>query len=229
MERKDFLKNGAWGLATVITGAVIAGAKKNENKMTGDDCDVSPRETKGPFPTKTPAQMVQSNIKADREGIALLINFTILDKTNSCKPLTGAHVDIWHCDKDGNYSEYGNHPMQRTDLTLAHFLRGRQTTDADGHVSFLSIYPGWYHGRAPHIHIEIFTTAGKSLLVTQVAFPENISKNVYSSPLYAARGEADTPNNRDNVFADSLSEQMATVTGNVKDGFTLTSTIVVKS
>jgi protocatechuate 3,4-dioxygenase beta subunit len=173
--------------------------------------------------------MVQSNIKADREGIALLINFTILDKTNSCKPLTGAHVDIWHCDKDGNYSEYGNHPMQRTDLTLAHFLRGRQTTDADGHVSFLSIYPGWYHGRAPHIHIEIFTTAGKSLLVTQVAFPENISKNVYSSPLYAARGEADTPNNRDNVFADSLSEQMATVTGNVKDGFTLTSTIVVKS
>lgn len=229
MERKDFLKNGVWGLATVITGAVIAGAKKNENKMTGDDCDVSPRETKGPFPTKTPAQMVQSNIKADREGIALLINFTILDKTNSCKPLTGAHVDIWHCDKDGNYSEYGNHPMQRTDLTLAHFLRGRQTTDADGHVSFLSIYPGWYHGRAPHIHIEIFTTAGKSLLVTQVAFPENISKNVYSSPLYAARGEADTPNNRDNVFADSLSEQMATVTGNVKDGFTLTSTIVVKS
>lgn len=229
MERKDFLKNGVWGLATVITGAVIAGAKKNENKMTGDDCDVSPRETKGPFPTKTPAQMVQSNIKADREGIALLINFTILDKTNSCKPLTGAHVDIWHCDKDGNYSEYGNHPMQRTDLTLAHFLRGRQTTDADGHVSFLSIYPGWYHGRAPHIHIEIFTTAGKSLLVTQVAFPENISKNVYSSPLYITRGEADTPNNRDNVFADSLSEQMATVTGNVKDGFTLTSTIVVKS
>jgi protocatechuate 3,4-dioxygenase beta subunit len=119
--------------------------------------------------------------------------------------------------------------MQRTDLTSAHFLRGRQTTDANGHVSFLSIYPGWYHGRAPHIHIEIFDTAEKSLLVTQVAFPENISNNVYSSPLYAARGEADTPNNRDSVFADSLSEQMATVTGNVKDGFTLSSTIVVRS
>jgi protocatechuate 3,4-dioxygenase beta subunit len=227
MKRKDFLKKGVWGFATVLTGAAIAGGK--ENNVPGDDCDVSPRETKGPFPTRTPAQTVQSNIKSDRDGIALLINFTILDKANKCKPLAGAYVDIWHCDKDGNYSEYGNHPMQRTDLTSAHFLRGRQITDANGHVSFLSIYPGWYHGRAPHIHIEIFDNAGKSVLVTQVAFPENISNKVYSSPLYVARGEADTPNNRDNVFADSLSEQMATVTGNVKDGFTLTSTIVVKS
>ena len=229
MERKDFLKNGVWGLATVLTGVGIAGDNKNENNVVGDGCDISPRETRGPFATKTPAQMVQSNIKSDRDGLALLINFTILDKGKNCEPFAGANVDVWHCDKDGNYSEYGNHPMQRTDLTSAHFLRGRQTTDANGHVSFLSIYPGWYHGRAPHIHIEIFDKAGKSVLVTQVAFPENISKNVYSSPLYAARGEADTPNDRDNVFSDSLSEQMATVTGNVKDGFTLSSTIVVKS
>lgn len=229
MQRKDFLKKGVWGLATVITGTVIAGDNKNENTVTGDDCDVSPRETKGPFPTKTPAQMMQSNIKSDRDGIALLINFTILDKADKCKPLTGAFVDIWHCNKDGNYSEYGNHPMQRTDFTSMHFLRGRQTTDAHGHVSFLSIYPGWYRGRAPHVHIEIFDQAGESLLVTQVAFPEDISKKVYSSQMYAARGEADTPNNRDSVFSDSLAEQMATITGNVKDGFTLSSTIVVKS
>ena len=229
MERKDFLKNGIFGLTTVLTGVVIASDNKNERKIPGDDCNLSPGETKGPFPTKTPAQMVQANIKSDRTGIALLINFTILDKSNKCNPLSEANVDIWHCDKDGNYSEYGNHPMQRSDLRSAHFLRGRQTTDINGRVSFLSIYPGWYHGRAPHIHIEIFDRAGKSLLVTQVAFPENISTKVYSSPLYASRGEADTPNNRDNVFSDSLSEQMATVTGNVTDGFTLSSTIVVRS
>ena len=229
MQRKDFLKNGIFGLTTVLTGVAIPGDNKKQNSLPGDECDISPRETKGPFPTRTPAQMVQSNIKSDRVGIALLINFTILDKANNCKPLTGAHIDIWHCDKDGNYSEYGNHPMQRTDLTSAHFLRGRQTTDANGRVSFLSIYPGWYHGRAPHIHIEVFDKAERSLLVTQVAFPENISNKVYSSAHYAVRGEADTPNNRDNVFSDSLTEQMATVTGNVNDGFTLSSTIVVKS
>jgi len=228
MERKDFLKNGIFGLTTILTGAAITGGNKTQNSP-GDDCDISPRETKGPFPTKTPSQMIQANIKADRTGIALLINLTIIDKTNQCKPLISGFVDIWHCDKEGNYSEYGNHPMQRTDFTSAHFLRGRQTTDANGQVSFLSIYPGWYHGRAPHIHIEILDKDGKSLLVTQVAFPENISGTVYASSLYASRGQADTPNDRDNVFSDSLSEQMATVTGNIKEGFTLSSTIVVRS
>lgn len=229
MERKDFLKNGIFGLTTILTGAAIAGDNKKQNTQGEDECDVSPRETKGPFPTKTPSQMVQSNIRSDRRGVALLINLIIVNKTNKCKPFAEAHVDIWHCDKDGYYSEYGNHPMQRNDLTSAHFLRGRQVTDAKGHVSFLSIYPGWYHGRAPHIHIEVFDKSGASLLVTQVAFPQDISNTVYSSPLYTSRGEADTPNNRDNVFSDSLAEQMAAVTGNVKDGFTLSSRIVVKS
>ena len=229
MERKDFLMNGIFGLTTILTGAGLARGNKEQNNPAVEDCEVSPRETKGPFPTKTPSQMLQSNIKSDRIGIALLVNLTIVDKTNNCKPLAGANIDIWHCDKDGNYSEYGNHPMQRTDLTSAHFLRGRQITDEKGLVSFLSIYPGWYRGRAPHIHIEIFDKSGASLLVTQVAFPENISNKVHTSPLYAARGEADTSNNEDNIFSDSLSEQMAVVTGNVKDGFTLSSTIVVKS
>ncbi len=229
MERKKFIKKGIFGLTTILTGAALAGDNKQQNVLNGDDCDVSPRETKGPFGTKTPSQLMQANIKSDRTGIALLVNFIVVDKTNNCKPLAAGYVDVWHCDKDGNYSEYGNHPMQRNDFTAAHFLRGRQTTDENGKVSFLSIYPGWYGGRAPHIHIEVFDKSGKSLLVTQVAFPEDVSDKVYSSSLYASRGKADTSNNRDNVFSDSLSEQMATVTGNTIDGYTLSSTIVVRS
>ncbi|MGQ0738736.1 MAG: dioxygenase family protein [Bacteroidota bacterium] len=229
MERKKFLRKGIFGLTAIISGVVLTGSAKKQNDIDGDDCIVTPRETKGPFPTKTPSQMVQANIKSDRTGIALLVNLTVVDKTNDCKPLAGVHVDVWHCDKDGNYSEYGNHPMQRNDFSASHFLRGRQTTDSNGHVSFLSIYPGWYHGRAPHIHAEIFDKAGKSLLVTQVAFPEDISSKVYSSPLYAGRGGADTPNNRDGIFSNSLAEQMAAVTGNIKDGFTLSGKIVVKT
>ncbi|HET9744151.1 MAG TPA: intradiol ring-cleavage dioxygenase [Chitinophagaceae bacterium] len=228
MERKKFLKSSFLGLTTVLTGAALAGDDKKRNNP-GDDCIVSPGETKGPFPTKTPSEMVKSNITSDRKGIALLINLTIVDKTKDCKPLAGAQVDIWHCDKDGNYSEYGNHPMQRNDLTSAHFLRGRQTADESGRLSFVSIYPGWYSGRAPHIHLEIFDRNGRSLLITQVAFPEDVSKNVYSSPLYSARGQADTPNERDNVFSDSLSKQMGTLSGNISDGFTLSTTIVVSS
>lgn len=228
MERKKFLRNSFFGITTILTGSALSGDNKRKNNP-GDDCNVSPKETRGPFPTKTPSEMIKSNITSDRKGIGLLINFTVVDKTNNCKPLPGAHVDIWHCDKDGNYSEYGNHPMQRNDLTSAHFLRGRQITDDHGQVSFLSIYPGWYGGRAPHIHLEIFDKNGRSLLVTQVAFPDHVSNKVYASSLYSARGQADTPNERDNVFSDSLSEQMGTISGNINDGFTLSSTIVVRS
>src|SRR5688572_10262684 len=229
MERKDFLKNGIFGLTSLLTGAVIVSDNQEQTEANSNECEVSPRETKGPFPTKTPSQMVQSNIKSDRAGVALLINLIIVDKTNACEPFAGIVVDIWHCDKDGNYSEYGNHPMQRKDLSAAHFLRGRQTTDGAGQVAFLSIYPGWYHGRAPHIHIEVFDRSGRSLLVTQVAFPEDVSDKVYSSSLYASRGKADTSNQRDTIFSDSLAEQIGTMTGNINDGYTLTSTIVVKS
>jgi protocatechuate 3,4-dioxygenase beta subunit len=227
MERKKFLRNGFLGLTTVLTGTALVSNKKIADSE--NDCVVSPKETKGPFPNKTPSEMVMANIKSDRAGIAMLINLAVVDKSKNCKPLAEAMVDVWHCDKDGNYSEYGNHPMQRKDFTQEHFLRGRQITDFGGKVSFLSIYPGWYSGRAPHIHVEIFDKNGKSLLVTQVAFPENISDTVYTSPLYAGRGKADTSNSRDGIFADSLDEQMGILTGNLKDGFTLSSTIVVKS
>jgi protocatechuate 3,4-dioxygenase beta subunit len=232
MKRKDFLKNGLIGVSSIIGISAITGhgiCDIDESLVDDPDCNLSPRETRGPFPTKTPTQLVQANIKADRTGIALLINLTIQNKNNSCKPLPGAIVDIWHCDKDGNYSEYGRNPMQRTDFTQSHFLRGRQTADEKGRVSFLSIYPGWYRGRAPHLHLEIFNSEQNSLLVTQVAFPENVSKHVYGSTLYVDRGEADTSNQHDNVFADSLYEQLASVTGNITDGFTLTKTIIVKA
>ena len=148
------------------------------------------------------------------------MNITVQNKNNSCSPLAGVLVDVWHCDKDGDYSEYGS------SATL-HFLRGRQTTDANGKVSFLSVYPGWYNGRAPHIYVEVLSSSGSSLLVTQIAFPENISSVVYASTLYSANGQADTSNASDNIFANSLSSELATVTGNLADGYTLEKIVVV--
>ncbi len=171
--------------------------------------------------------MVLENIKSDRTGIALLINITVENKNNNCSPLAGAIVDVWHCDKDGNYSEYGGTGMQQTDYTTVHFLRGRQTTDVNGNVSFISIYPGWYQGRAPHVHVEVLNSSGTSLLVTQIAFPEDISSKVYSSTSYASHGQSDTSNTNDNVFSDSLSSELATITGNLTDGYTLLKTIRV--
>ena len=236
MDRKKFLRNGILGIASLATAStLLESCSKSDHDETntgnsGDgSCTVSPSETKGPFPIKTPSQLVLENIKSDRVGIALLINLKIENKNNNCEPLSGVLVDVWHCDKDGNYSEYGGTSMQQTDYTSVHFLRGRQTSDTNGNVSFISIYPGWYQGRAPHIHVEVLSSSGSSLLVTQIAFPETISSQVYSSTNYAAHGQADTANTRDNVFADSLSDELAVITGNLTDGYTLTKTITVNA
>jgi len=236
MERKKFIRNGILGIASLATASkLLESCSKSDNDETksgnsGDgSCTVSPSETKGPFPIKTPSQLVLENIKSDRVGVALLINLKIENQKNNCEPLSGVLVDVWHCDKDGNYSEYGGTSMQQADYTSVHFLRGRQTSDSNGNVSFISIYPGWYQGRAPHVHVEVLSSSGSSLLVTQIAFPESISSQVYSSTNYAAHGQADTANTKDNVFADSLSNELATITGNLTDGYTLTKTITVNA
>lgn len=231
MRRKAFIKSGLFSLGSIVGIPVMISScsKDNSSESENTNCNSSPAETKGPYPIKTPSQLVIENIKSDRTGIALLINLTIKGVSNNCLPLDGLLVDVWHCDKDGNYSEYGGNAIQPTDYSAVHFLRGRQTTNGSGQVSFISIYPGWYSGRAPHIHVEILSKTGQSIHVTQIAFPENISAQVYASPLYTGRGLPNTSNSRDDVFSDSLDQQMASMTGNLVDGFTLTQTIVVNA
>lgn len=227
MERKDFLKKLMF--AGVITSVLpVANSCKKEDANAA--CGETDSETAGPFPTKIPASLVAANIVSDRSGTSLTVNISIHNINNNCAALEGALVDIWHCDADGNYSEYGGTGMQSADYTDKHFLRGRQTTNADGIVSFNSIYPGWYSGRAPHIHVHIYSNSGNSLLITQIAFPESTSNSqVYTQGVYASRGSADTTNASDTVFRDSIANELATVTGNVSDGFVLTHSIYVKA
>jgi protocatechuate 3,4-dioxygenase beta subunit len=242
MERKHFLKNGlaALGLAAI---APLANACKKETDATATDtdtssgsgsCAVSPTETEGPFPTKTPSSLVRSDIRDDRTGVALSVKITIKNKNNSCAALSGALVDIWHCDKDGNYSEYGGTNMQSTNYTAVHFLRGRQTTDSNGLVTFTSIFPGWYTGRATHIHVHIYNSSGNSLLVTQIAFPEGsgsavVTVNGSGSTYGYTKGMSGyTYNANDNIFSDDTAGlEMSAITGSLSGGYTLTHTINV--
>lgn len=193
-------------------------------------CTTSPSETAGPFPTKTPSSLVSSDIRSDRTGTPLTIKITINNKNNNCAALNGAIVDIWHCDKDGYYSEYGGSGMQSANFTSVHFLRGRQSTDANGLVTFTSIFPGWYAGRAPHIHVHVYSASGSSLLVTQIAFPTDVCDTVYTTATnYYTRGKQDTTNARDNVFSDSLASELATVSGSISAGYVLTHLITVSA
>ncbi|MBO0949441.1 dioxygenase family protein [Fibrella forsythiae] len=248
MERKDFLKRGFTSLLGIAAINPLVSACKNSttvdpttttdssssgsgstNGSSASDCSVTPSETEGPFPTKVPANFVRKDIRDDRTGVLMTMNITIKNKNASCAALAGAIVDVWHCDKDGYYSEYGGSGMQSVNFTTVDFLRGRQTTDANGLATYTSIFPGWYSGRAPHVHVHIYNSAGKSLLVTQIAFPYATTNSVYTTgQSYGyTKGAQDTLNERDNVFSDGFTTELATVSGSLSGGYTLTHTIVV--
>ncbi|MEJ0033648.1 MAG: intradiol ring-cleavage dioxygenase [Bacteroidota bacterium] len=233
MERKEFLKK--LGFSMMIAPLISACGKDDDptastdtNTNNNGSCTSTPSETEGPFPTHTPSSLAMTDIRSDRAGVELTVAITIKSKSNDCAVLENAMVDIWHCDKDGNYSEYGGSGMQSNNFTAVHFLRGRQTTNASGLAGFTTIFPGWYSGRAPHIHVHIYDASGKSLLVTQIAFPKTVTDTVYTtSSYYSSRGKQDTTNENDNVFSDGFSNELATVEGSVSNGYALTHTIVV--
>jgi hypothetical protein len=233
MDRKRFLINGVSLLGVAAIAPSVLGSKPGPDDDEKATCIISPSETAGPFPTITPGSLVQTNIVGDRTGVAFTINIRILNSNDDCNPLEGALVDIWHCDKDGNYSEYGGTTMQTTDYTNYHFLRGRQTTDSNGEVNFVSIFPGWYTSRATHIHVHIYNSAGTSLLVTQISFPEGSGSAVELVNSAAAYGYTKgmtgyTYNANDNVFSDdSTNAEMCSLTGSVANGYALTHEIRV--
>lgn len=246
MERKNFLKGGLAALGFAAIAPLANSCKKEDTAITststtttttsgsttsGGSCSVTATETAGPYPTKVPASYVRSNIVDGQAGVPLTIKITILNTNNSCTALAGALVDIWHCTSIGYYSEYTVAPgggYASVNYTASHFLRGRQTTDAAGLVTFTSIYPGWYSGRAPHIHAHVYNAAGTSLLITQIAFPADVCNTVYTTAAdYKAHGVQDTSNTADMVFSDSIANELATVTGSVSAGYVLTHTIYV--
>ena len=251
MERKDFLKGlGLVGIGSLAIPIINACNNEDDSSVTSADtdtatdtgsdsgssgtCSVTPSETAGPFPTISPSSLVKSNIVMDRTGVGFTINITVKNTKTSCVALKGAIVDIWHCDKDGYYSEYGGTGMQSVNYTTAHFLRGRQTTDDNGLVTFTSIFPGWYSGRATHIHVHIYNSSGTSLLVTQIAFPEGSASavalvNASNANGYTKGLSGYTYNASDNVFSDGFSNELAIVTGSVAEGFVLKHTINVAS
>ncbi|KAF2336508.1 dioxygenase family protein [Flavobacterium daemonense] len=247
MKRKEFLRGlGLMGISSLAIPIINSCSKDDVSDIASDsssssgsgsssgDCSVSPSETAGPFPTITPSSLVKSNIVMDRTGVGFTIKITIKNTKASCAALKGAIVDIWYCDKDGYYSEYGGTSMQSVNYTSVHFLRGRQTTDDNGLVTFTSIFPSWYSGRATHIHVHVYNASGTSLLVTQIAFPEGANSAVALVNASTANGYTKglngyTYNASDNVFSDSVANEMSTVTGSVADGFVLTHTVNVAS
>ena len=198
--------------ASGATGTTTGTSTSGSTVSTNGTCAVSPDETAGPYPSKV--SIVRSDIREGRPGVPLNLTVRVVNTRNGCAPVTGANVEIWQCDATGSYSEYSSQTTQT-------YLRGIQTTDASGQVNFTTVYPGWYQGRATHIHIEV-KVQSQSVKVTQIAFPEAINNTVYATGVYASRGANPTANLADGIFRDSLASELVTPTGDPEGGYSAT-------
>lgn len=167
-------------------------------------CRLLPEAVEGPF--YFDPELLRRDIRDGKDGQKIELVLKIVDGA-SCEPIPGARVDIWHADARGVYSGYDGQGDQReTSAKGETYLRGTQFSETDGLVRFTSIYPGWYPGRTPHIHVKIFID-DKTVLTGQAYFPTDLSNRIYKTIApYNQRPVADTDNKNDWLFNKAISE-----------------------
>lgn len=178
------------GLSAGSAGLLPVGAPSTARADTPDGmdegvCVLTPQSIEGPF--YSDPKLVRADIADGRDGVPLRLRLRVVD-AGPCTPLPGARVDVWHCDARGLYSGYpGQGDGGSIDTTGQTFLRGTQITDEQGHVTFRTIYPGWYAGRATHIHVKAFIE-DRIMLTGQIYFPDALNEFIYTNvPAYGDR------------------------------------------
>lgn len=223
MNRKDFLKGlGLLGIASSFPfNDANTLPPKVKQLLDEGGCILIPQETAGPFPlnlSNNPDYFRQI-INENKPGLPLDLTLTVVNINDNCRPIQNARIDIWHNDGGGSYSGFANQPGGN--MTGQTFCRGIQLTNEDGQVFFQTIYPGWYPGRITHIHFQVFLNSVLSV-TSQMAFPNDITIEVYNHELYAAHGQNTTvsDNSDDGIFADmnNTQYQILTVVPNLATG-----------
>jgi protocatechuate 3,4-dioxygenase beta subunit len=177
-------------------------------------CVVAPELTEGPY--YLAVDLERADIRPNTAdgvvapGAVLTLEWLVSQAdSGACVPMADVVVDVWHCDAGGVYSGVSGNS--------GNFLRGFQRTDADGRAAFTTIYPGWYSGRAVHIHFKIRTDPDASAgfeFTSQLFFPDDVSKAVYATGVYAQKGPQDVPNASDQIYNQSRGQTLMTVTQN---------------
>ena len=193
--------------AAATTGAAVA----------TPSCIVRPALTEGPY--FVDEKLNRSDIRSEpttgvvKPGLSLALTFNVSRvSSRSCLALQGAQVDVWHCDALGVYSD-ATDPSFNTKGQK--FLRGYQVTDASGKAAFTTIYPGWYQGRAVHIHFKIRTTAvngAVSDFTSQLFFDDAQNAQVFAQSPYSQKGTGWMKNAQDGIYTGGGDKLLLKVT-----------------
>lgn len=232
--------------ATASSGSTSTSTTTTGSTSSAGSCSLIPSETAGPYPgdgtnsnasgvvnVLTLSGIVRGDIRSSigspsgtAAGVPMTVTLKLVNTSSSCATLAGYAVYLWHCTRDGGYSLYS------AGVASENFLRGVQVSDANGEVTFTTIFPGCYSGRWPHMHFEIYsslasaTSGSNDIKTSQLALPATVCSQVYggaSGYNSSATNFAGITLASDNVFGnDSAAQQLATVTGDNTSGYTAT-------
>jgi protocatechuate 3,4-dioxygenase beta subunit len=227
LNRRDLLKRlglvGIGGLAgpawlAGIPGAARADAATLHVDPSSVDCVLLPSMTEGPY--YFDANQLRSDITENRGGLPFRLRIGVVD-IDDCLPIGNAIVDLWHCDALGLYSGY-NQPGG--DMTGEDFMRGIQITGADGFAEFMTVFPGWYPGRANHMHLKVRFDQS-TYITSQLFFPQEIGDLVQTTlDPYRSRGANPTKNTNDGTF-NSVANKSAVMVSMAPDGSSYVGTV----
>ncbi|QRK06425.1 protocatechuate 3,4-dioxygenase [Archangium violaceum] len=194
----------------------------------GTTCALLCEATLGPCYAET---LERKDISEGHDGLPVRLVFLVVDET--CKPIPGASVDIWHAAPEGLYSGEDASTFCTADdpsATSARWFRGVQTTDANGRVEFDTCFPGWYSSRTIHIHFTVRLN-GEEYVTSQLVFDDALNDDIIGTqPLYKERGPRDTTNATDNVVSAESAPDYMLQTQRMSDGAMLAwKTLVIRS
>ena len=201
--RGSLVRIGGIVAGALATGGLAADASEGASPAGvasgAVKCVLTPELTEGPYYVANEA--VRRNITEGRPGTPLTLRTTVVD-ASTCKVVKNAAVDVWHCDALGVYSGVqGN---------TGTFMRGIQRTNASGLAVFKTVYPGWYTGRAVHIHVKVHI-GGNVVHTGQLFFPDTLTDAAYKAAPYDTRGARDVRNANDSIYRNGGSRGMLSI------------------
>ena len=244
---------GALQAALTACSSPASSSRSTRTTSSSGICIASTKVTRGPYfvdnqsDANIPNDAVDSSIterpdirpdtkgsSGTQSGLPLYLTINVSSYgSGACTPIANAQVHVWHCNAQGVYSDVQVGSNDKgADLTGENFLRGYQTTDSDGKISFTTIYPGWYSGRTVHIHVKVrgFDASGNitTEATTQLFFDDTVSESVYAANSdYSRSGTRDVLNSSDSIYGEESPALLVSLTGSSQTSYAGTISIAI--